>query len=185
MASKATASKDHKPPAGVGTHADDVDKIRNIIFGDQMREYAGRFDQMERDIESTVERLSKRLEDRFGKLERSIASKLEQLQSKLAKEAEKRKDEDTAVNQRMVELQALIDQAAAASKNELSTGVEELTAALATQDKDLGKLIEKTRAELSRLMETEASRLERNKVSSKDLSQLFTELSRGLKRNGK
>ena len=70
---------------------DDVDKIRDIIFGGQMREYASRFDQLEERLGKTIDNLKNGFEARFEKLERSVENRLQQVNDRVASEREERK----------------------------------------------------------------------------------------------
>lgn len=139
-----------------GPSPDDVDKIRDIIFGGQMREYAARFEQLEQQVVDSLDAMSKQLDKRFEKLELTLKAKTDELHEKVKGEA----------NQRGAEL-------------------DELNGIVAAESKTLSALIEKTHAELSKALETDTARLERQKVASKDLSQLFTELAQQVKQIGK
>jgi len=134
---------------------DDVDKIRDIIFGGQMREYAARFQELEKEVADSLQRMSKELDKRFEKLERALQVRTDGLNEKLKLEASQR----------------------SADLDELHEGVAAEYEALTTR-------IEKTRAELIKALQADTARLDRQKVTSKDLAQLFTDLARQIKQNG-
>jgi hypothetical protein len=76
-----------------GKTGDDVDKIRDIIFGTQMREYAARFAEMEAVVAAKLERMAKEFEQRFDGLERAVRERADQLKRELDTEASRRADE--------------------------------------------------------------------------------------------
>jgi len=154
MTPKSNAAMNKNQPVAAPA-PDDVDKIRDIIFGGQMKEYAARFQQLEQQVADSLDGMSKQLEKRFEKLELALQAKTEALNEKLKAEA----------NQRGAEL-------------------DELNGIVASEHESLTALIEKTHADLSKALAADTARLDRQKVTSKDLAQLFTDLARQIKQNG-
>ena len=145
---------------------DDVDKIRDIIFGGQMREYAAQFERLELHVKKSIESMSKQMSDRLEKMEQTIKAKTDALDAQLKKQGE-------TVAVQLGERDTMIDEQLEAIDESLNATYEELTAA-----------IEKSQAQLAKTLATDAKRLERDKVETKDLAQLFIELGRQLKQNG-
>jgi hypothetical protein len=168
-----------------GTHGDDVDKIRDIIFGGQMREYAGRFEQMEKSLGETIDRLSKTFESRFEKLERSVEARLQQITERLAADREDRKTEHGAARSQLRDLEKLLKEQITEADGRLAAEVDAIYGAIEEHQQALGRLIEKSQADFTKTIAAETARLERHKIASKDLAQLFTELARSLKQDGK
>ena len=63
--------------------------------------------------------------------------------------------------------------------------VDELQAVIENESAVLAELIEKTRGELGKLVAKETGRLEQQKVATKDLAILLTDVAKRLKDNGK
>lgn len=185
MPRKATAPAQANPNKSTKSPVDDVDKIRDIIFGNQMREYTTRLEQMERNVGKVVERASKDFDKRMEQLERSFDAQLQQLGAKFAKDAARRQKEYTATKAQLTELEHYINETAVESDNRLAAQVEELHEILEEQRKTLGEVIEKSRTELGKSLDHTTDRLERHKIGAKDLAQLFSEMARQLKQNGK
>ena len=133
--------------------ADDVDKIRDIIFGGQMREYASRFEQLEKSVIDRIDRLSRDMEKRLDQLTQRLATEKEESKNAIATSRSQLRDLEHGV---------------------LEEGQQELTS-----------LIGKARNELEKSLESETARLERYKLASKDLAQMFTEVARTLKQDSK
>ena len=88
MVRKASATSKNRQTT---PNEDDVDKIRDIIFGGQMREYAQRFDALERELTGAMTNLVKRVDKRFGELERSMSNQINKVTDKLATERQERR----------------------------------------------------------------------------------------------
>jgi hypothetical protein len=181
-ASQANQSTQNKNPV---PSADDVDKIRDIIFGGQMREYADRFESLEKGVGETIERLSKDIEKRFEQIESSLQGQVQKISQQLTREKEQRKTELGAAKHQVRDLGKLINARTAETDERVAAEVDELHGVLEQEHKALGELIEKSRAELGKLLARETKRLERDKLASKELAQLFTEIARNLRQNGK
>ena len=166
MARKANAAATQHPSSKPTRTEDDVDKIRDIIFGGQMREYAAQFEKLEMHVKQAIESMAKQMTDGLEKMEQTIKAKTAALDMQLKKHGE-------SVAAQLGERDKVIDEQLEAIDESLNATYEELTAAL-----------EKSQAQLARNLAADAKRLERDKVESKDLAQLFIELGRQLKQNG-
>lgn len=160
--------------ASMAHDADDVDKIRDIIFGGQMREYAARFEQLEKSIVARVDRLSADLEKR-----------LEQLATKLTAEKDERKASDAAVRTQIRDSEKQMKAAIAESGSGWAAEAVELHNTMVAESEELAGLIDKAKAELITSIQDEVGRLDQQKVATRDLAQLFTDIGRELKQESK
>lgn len=182
MPRKATAQAKNKQQSAA--QEDDVDKIRDIIFGGQMREYAQRFEELERTVTGAVDRLVKDVDKRFADLERVMGGHIQKVADKLTTEREQRKTEHSTTKHQLKEMEKLIDSKLTDSDGRLAAELDEVHGVVEEEVKALNALIEKLRAEMNKLVSAEATRLDKDKLASKDLAQLFTEVARRLKGNG-
>lgn len=153
---------------------DDVDKIRDIIFGSQMREYSTRLAQLEENVGKKIDKLSRDLDKRF-----------EQLTQRLSTEKSERKDAIVTMRGQVREVEKQLKAKLAEADDRVSAEVEEIHGVLDEGHKDLSSLLEKAKAELAKGFTSEIEKLERQKAGSKDLAQLFAEMARSLKQDSK
>lgn len=98
-----------------GTHADDpsasgnLDKIRDILFGQQAREHDRRFAQLEQHVIREATDLRNDLKRRFESLEVSIKKEIDALTSRLTMEQEVREDSVAKLKQELTQLAATLD----------------------------------------------------------------------------
>lgn len=171
-ASLRTDRKNQTPDAGSST--DDVDKIRDIIFGSQMREYSTRLAQLEENVGQQIEKLSTDLEKRFDQLTRRLSGEMDE-----------RKQAVVSMRGQVRDLEKLLKAKVSEADDRVSAEVEELHGVLAQGKEDVESLIDKARGELTKSLTAEIAKLERHKVASKDLAQLFSEVARTLKQDAK
>ncbi|MGI9260351.1 MAG: hypothetical protein ACR2QQ_16075 [Gammaproteobacteria bacterium] len=153
---------------------DDVDKIRDIIFGSQMREYSTRLAQLEKNVGNKIDKLSRDLDKRF-----------EQLTQRLSTEKSERKDAIVTMRGQVREVEKQLKTKLAEADDRVAAEVDEIHGALDEGHKDLSSLIEKAKSELTKDLTAEISKLESQKAGSKDLAQLFAEMARTLKQDSK
>lgn len=156
------------------TSTDDVDKIRDIIFGTQMREYSTRLAQLEESVGKRIDKLSADLDKR-----------LEQLVQRLTAEKSERKDAIVTMRGQVREVEKQLKAKIAATDDRVTAEVDEIHGALDDGHKDLSSILDKAKSELTKSFAAEVAKLERHKAGSKDLAQLFTEMARALKQDSK
>jgi hypothetical protein len=138
-------------PKNIGQTTDDVDRIRDIIFGGQMREYQQRFEQLERSVTDSIERLAGQVDARFNSLQTELA----------AETAQRAAD-------------------AAVGKTGLADLDQRVQQALAAQEKSLLKAIDETRNQLAKTLGEDTARLSTQKVGAEELAKLLSELANRL-----
>lgn len=164
--------KNEKPSAA--SIADDVDKIRDIIFGGQMREYAARFDALEQMIDAKFERLAADIEQRF-----------EQLAQRLGAESAARETVARIASEELRDAEKEITKSLANAEERWAGEASELRGALGEGHEELASIIENVKQELGASLAAEAGDLERRKLAIDDLAQLFADVARNLKKQAK
>ena len=84
--------------------AGNVDKIREIIFGGQMRDYDRRFSKLEQRLLKESEHLRRDLDKRIDDLESLVRNELSKLGEHLQKERAERMDGDKKLRKELQEL---------------------------------------------------------------------------------
>lgn len=174
MARNASESGKKRTDNDAETSADDVDKIRDIIFGGQMREYAERFDRLEKSIIARVDQLSADMDKR-----------IDQLSTKLSAERDERKATGTALKSQIRDSEKQMKEVIAESGSGWAAEAVELHNTMVAESEEMAELIEKTKAELITSIQDEVGRLDAQKLATANLADLFADISRELKKDGK
>lgn len=154
-----------------------VDKIRDILFGSQIKNYEARFARLEDNLVRETVELKETMRRRFESLEGFFKSETEALAARLKAEREERSGTD-----------ATIDQALKATHAELNRKINELDASTAEAQSGLRKeLMAESRKLLDEigqrhdtlraLLERRVSELRHGKTDRALLSALFAEIA--------
>jgi hypothetical protein len=154
-----------------------VDQIRDILFGGQMRDYERRFGELDARFESELARLREAQEKRLAQIDKRIDESLEKLGKLLRQEIQDR-------NRSIDDLESRIQQAARTSRGEVAASLDAHAAELAATDERLrGALADVAKATHARAGETDgalarlAADLRDEKVGREDLAALLAEFA--------
>jgi DNA repair exonuclease SbcCD ATPase subunit len=157
--------------------AGNVDKIRDILFGTQMRDYESRFARLEETfIKETVE-IHETSRRRFEQLESFIHKEFETVQARFKSERDDRTDVD---GQRSRELKELADTLSRRIRDldDRGTTVErDIRNSMLQQARDLTEEIRIRQEDLATLLERRVHELRDGKTDRAALASLFTEVA--------
>lgn len=153
-----------------------VDKIRDLIFGEQMQAYEKRLASIEESILSLYKQLSETIESRHHETELLLNAKIDELENQLASERKERiqKLSDLDEDLRTTE-QSLVDKLSA-SNSSLQGSQEHIQTELKTQIGALQLQLQRQALETSQLLEKEAAILRSDKVSHSSLAGMFRQI---------
>lgn len=173
---------DKKIPAADTNGAErNVDQIRDILFGGQMRDYERRFQELNERLEADFDTLRQDQERRFAQLDKRLDEQLEKLGRALRQEVSDR----TAATD---EIESRLLQGARAHRSELAGAVDTLNHDLsAAEDRlraalnELDAALKEQGARLNQTLTRSRDELRGDKVGREDLAALMTELALRLK----
>ncbi|MBL8299759.1 MAG: hypothetical protein JNN30_15590 [Rhodanobacteraceae bacterium] len=173
---------EHRPLAADASGVDrNVDQIRDILFGGQMRDYERRFQELNERLEADFNALRQDQERRFTQLDKRLDEQLEKIARALRQEVLDRTAATDDIESRLLqgtrtqrsELASAVDTLSrdlAIAEERLRMALGELDAALKEQGGRLGQSLARSRDELRG-----------EKVGREDLAALMTELALRLK----
>ena len=170
-----------KKPAADGAADRNVDQIRDILFGGQMRDYERRFQELNQRLEADLARVRDTQDKRLAQIDKRIDDQLEKLAKLVRQEIE---DRNGAVDG----LESRLQQATRTARGEITTALDGLSHDLALSDERLrGAIADLHAATSARAGETESAlsragaELRAEKVGRDDLAALLTEFALRLK----
>jgi hypothetical protein len=158
-----------------------VDKIRDILFGNNMREYEKRFARLEERLTKSSEALREDLKKRFDSLESYVREELEALGTRLKTEKSERSEALKELTRESRDNAKALEKKLSQVEEQLDSAHTELRTKILEQSKALGAQIQKAKDELEASLESEAETLRTDKTDRLQLANLFTELSLRLK----
>ena len=166
-----------RTPQLMQSGAGNVDKIRDILFGSQMRDYETRFQRLEETVTKETAEIRESHRRRVDQLEHYIKREFEALESRLKAEREERTD---AGRQHSRELKELGEHLTRRLRELDDRGVSverDLRAHVLQQSKDLSDQMQQRHDEIFTLLEKRFQELRHGKTDRAALATLFTEVA--------
>ncbi|NND61277.1 MAG: hypothetical protein HKN49_13515 [Gammaproteobacteria bacterium] len=159
-----------------------VDKIREIIFGGQMRDYQRRFDAMESSITDMTERLRHDMSARMDGIEAFVRREIELLGERLVNERRERNEEREQLNADLVESRRRLEESLNRIDEQYANEARSIRAALQEKGAELAQLIQGSRDDFNATLTRQANSLEERKISRDDLAGMLSEVAMRLNR---
>lgn len=161
----------------IDAEANEIDTIRDIIFGRQMANYEDRFAQLEERINAQIAAMREQMTHRLEETEKLIKEQKDRLTERLNDEQSERKAEAERLSSGIVVAQkglsTDIDALADRQVQDIQTIGEQLTAL----SSDLSDEIHIQHVEISKKIEQAVQELDNEKLARKALSQLLMEMA--------
>ena len=159
--------------AGTGN----IDKIRDILFGVQMRDYEKRFTRLEERLIKESNNLRDDTKKRFEAMEHYIKNEFESLTERLTAEQNARNENAESLAQGIKDATRAFEKRAAQMDEQTARSQRELRQQILDQSKSLNDEIRQKYEELTTLLQREAEELRADKTDRSALAALFTEVA--------
>jgi DNA repair exonuclease SbcCD ATPase subunit len=159
------------------TSPGNVDKIRDILFGSQMRDYETRFSRLEESLKKEASDLRETTKKRLDGLESYIKKELEALEARLKDEREQRVDSHRQVASDLKGTAESIARKIGDIGDQLNQAQRDLRKDLLQQSKDLSDEISVKNEELAGLLDRRVQELRNDKTDRAALASLLTEMA--------
>ncbi|MBT8104298.1 MAG: hypothetical protein HKO69_03270 [Woeseiaceae bacterium] len=164
---------------------DNVDKIREILFGGTMRDYETRIAQLEQQLSKRIEKASADFDKQLERLNTLTTRELDKVSERLKAERKARLDEGKSGAREFKTLSQAMDSRFGEVEERLDIEAEELRNGLHERGQELAALIAETRDSLQAALDSETRELTDSKVSRDDLAELLTGIAAQLKKGSK
>ena len=159
--------------AGTGN----VDKIRDILFGSQMREYERRFSRLEERMLKEITNLKEDLKKGFDSLETYIKKEVELLSDRQKIEQDDRTAAIQEVSRDLKDTATTIEKKIANIEDQLNKRARDLHDQILTQSKNISEEVQKKHEAISASLERETQELQNDKVDRSNLGELLMEMA--------
>ncbi|TNF97958.1 MAG: hypothetical protein EP297_09360 [Gammaproteobacteria bacterium] len=154
-----------------------VDQIRDILFGNQMRDYERKFSHLEDRLLKEVNRLREESGNRLEALENFIKKELEAISDRQKNEESERKLSIKALSNELDKAAKDLDKKLSKLDNQLTANTRDLRQQMLDQHQNLSSEISNKYHELNEIQERIAAELREDKVDRTALSALLTDLA--------
>ncbi|HEY4977777.1 MAG TPA: hypothetical protein VII25_01310 [Candidatus Acidoferrum sp.] len=158
-----------------------VDKIRDILFGSNMREYEKRFARLEERLTKSSDALRDDLKKRFDTLESYVREEMDSNNQRLKAEKAERNEALKELTRETRDNSKSQEKKQSQLEEQLNGAQADLRSRILDQSKALSNQIQKVKDEIETALENEAETLRNDKTDRAQLADLFAELSLRLK----
>ena len=159
------------------TEASNIDKIREILFGVQMRDYEKRFSRLEERLLKESSDLRDDTRKRFEALESFVKSEFEALSERLAAEQRNRDESVQNLSRELQDTGRRLEGKLGQLDEQTSRAQRDLRQQILDQSKNLSDEIRQKADELSALLDRQVSDLGNAKTDRAALAGLFSEVA--------
>ena len=175
-------SEEKKSRSDVGAGADlasagSLDKVRDILFGAQSREYEKRIIRLEERIVRESADLRGEIKTRFDSLEAYIKGEIESLTDRWKAEQGERAESVKELSRELKDLTKTVEKKTVQLDEKVTKTQRDLRDQILDQSKNLSSDIRQKYEDLSAALDREASELRNDKTDRSALADMFTELA--------
>jgi DNA anti-recombination protein RmuC len=177
---KASEEKPGVQDAGAATDlagGASIDKVRDILFGVQMRDYDKRFARLEERLVKDTADLREEVRKRLASLEQYLQHEIAALGDRVAAEQGERLDAEKALGADLRETARSFERKTAAMDDQAARAQRELRQQLLEQQQRLTDEIQQRHQELLSVVGRESGELRDEKADRAALATLFTEMA--------
>lgn len=172
------APKESLPGANDG---EQMDKIREILYGSQMRHVDKRFGKLEKLFQDEIDGLRSETEKKLASLENYFRKEIDALTSKINGETTDRTRSSEALAQRIDTAQKMLEEKIGQLSEKALQDNRDVQDQILTQSKELLEAIRSDHDKLSAMMENSFRSLSEDKTDRETLANLFTEVAMRLR----
>ncbi len=154
-----------------------VDKIRDIIFGNQMRDYESRFQRVEQRILKEISDLQDEMGKRFDSLEQYVNKEMESMDARLKSEQDSRAESDKNLAGEIKEASQSITKSIDRLEQVQIKDSRELRQQLLELNKTLSAEIREKDKKASLALDQAADELRANKVDRSSFAEVLLEIA--------
>jgi hypothetical protein len=163
--------------AGVQPDMGNIDKIREILFGGNMREYDRRFSRVEEQLVKESLELREDTRKRFEALEAFVKAELAALTDRLQAEQRTRDDAVSGLWRGVQESSQALSGKLGEAQEQTARAHSELRQQILAQSKDLNEEMRRRQDDVMALIQREVADLNHGKTDRSSLATLLTEMA--------
>ena len=165
------------PPSPGADQGNNLGKVRDILFGSQMRDYDKRFARLEERLLKVSTEMKEDLRKRFDSLETYVKHEVELLTDQVKTEHQQRAEALTTLSRELKDASSDLDKKLAQLDEQTAKTQRDLRTQLLAQSKNLTDEIQQRHEEMSAVVDESVQELRTDKTDRNTLADLFTEVA--------
>ena len=176
-AAQSEAQNTATPQGGSKPAGESLDKVRDILFGSQAREYEKRFARLEERLVKEASELREDLKNRFDVLEVYVKKEVQSLIDKLKAEHDERSESDKDISNELKDTSRAFDKKTTQLDEQLNANVRGLREQILDQSKTMLDEMRKKNEAMAAGLERATAELRDEKTDRATLAALFMEVA--------
>ncbi len=178
---KRSANSTKSTPAGATTpDTGSVDKIRDILFGNQMRDFDRRFSLMEERMVKNTQHLRDEIHNRLEVLEQYFREEFQALKQRLKAESDQRAEADKQQGEALQSSSESFHRAISETEEKFAAQTTELRQQILKQSKSLSADIQSKYEQASQELRLTADSLNDTKIDRSMLAEYLIDMATGI-----
>lgn len=178
-------SESNKVPRGVkpaalvdgSGDAGNIDKIRDILFGNQVRDFDRRFSKAEEQMTKVTSDLREEVFKRLSAIERYFNEELGTLKDRIKAETDKRADAGKQLAEELKDVSEAMEKSIQAAEDKFSERTTDLRQQILDQSKQLTKDMQEKYEQVGKEINRSADRLEESKIDRSAMAEYLMEVA--------
>ena len=162
-----------------------VDKIREILFGGQMRDYEQRFAELEKRLTKNIDMIANNFEKRIERLNTYARREIEKLSGQIKEERKARREDGKQGARDLKDLGQQVESWYVELEDQVNNETQGLRGLLQEQGEELSTMIREAHEEMSAALASETRNLADDKLAREDMAALLTEVALRLRKDFK
>ena len=158
-----------------------MDKIRDILFGGQMRDYEKKFSRLEERMSKEIVELREEFSKRMTGIESYVKDEVEALLAGIKTERSDREDSCKSLTQDLQLLSKTLEKKIAQLDDQATKGLRDVRQQILDQSKQISEEIRQKQEAMATLLDRETGELREAKVDRSGMAELLTEVALRLK----
>jgi DNA repair exonuclease SbcCD ATPase subunit len=163
------------------TEGANVDKIRDILFGSQMRDYEKRFSRLEDTVTKSLDTLREDMTKRLDTLGNFMKEEVDSMSQRLKAEKSERAEGEKEIAREIKDGVKMLEKRLGQLEEHLTDSQSDLRGKMLEHSKSVSAEIDKLRRDTSAALNREVESLRDEKTDRAGLADLFNEFSLRLK----
>ncbi|MFN0012508.1 MAG: hypothetical protein ACKVS8_12790 [Phycisphaerales bacterium] len=172
---------DHKKKGEAGAMGESLDKVRDILFGQQVRESEKRFGRIEDRLQKEIADAREQFAKRMGAIEAFIKSEVDALSDRVKSEQTDRTKGDRELTAELADTSKTLEKKLSDLDGRTTDALREIRKLILEQSKALRDEQQRNHAELTQTLNRAVSDLRHDKADRLGLAELFADVAMKLK----
>ena len=154
-----------------------IDKVRDILFGSQVRDFERRFSKLEERFNEELAETREETNKKLNELEEFVNREISSMTERITTEQHSRQDDVKKLSSELKDASHIIDKKVANMGEQTAKNESEIRQQILEQSKTLAEDLKKRQEDILAKLERESNELREDKADRIAIAEIFTEMA--------